>query len=112
MKGGAARVLTVKDMTTEEEQAQIQDERDEARQGLRDTLAEVNAKVERARYGLRPDHLIETHPAAACLAAGALGFFLGANENHQGVGRLMLAAILGFALLKRSSLDEGGDDVG
>lgn len=99
-------------MITEEEQAQIQDERDGARQDLRDTLAEVNAKVERARDDLRPNHLIETHPVAACLVAGSFGFFLGAKANNQGVGRLMFAAILGFILLKRLSLDESGHNGG
>jgi hypothetical protein len=35
-------------MTTEEEISKNQDERDEARQDLRSTLTEVNAKIERA----------------------------------------------------------------
>jgi hypothetical protein len=98
----------VEDMTTEEEISQIQDERDGARQNLRDTLTEVNAKVERAEADLRPDHLVESHPVAACLVAGALGFLLGAKISNHGTGPIILVALLGFALSRRSSNDGSG----
>jgi len=90
-------------MTTEEQISKNQDERDEARQNLRDTLTEVNAKVERAGGDLRPDHLIESHPVAASLVAGALGFLIGSTINSRGTGPIMIAAVLGFALSIRSS---------
>jgi len=99
-------------MTTEEEHSQIRDERDDARQDLRDTLAEVNAKVERARADLRPDHMIESHPVAACFVAGVLGYILGTKPANHGTGPLMLAGILGFALLKHSSLEGSGHNGG
>jgi len=99
-------------MTTAEEQSQIRDERDDARQDLRATLSEVNAKVERARADLRPDHLIESHPVAACVVAGALGYLLGTKPRNHGTGPLMLAGILTFALLKHSSSDGSGRNGG
>ena len=102
--------MAVKDMTTEEQISQIQDQHDQARQDLRDTLTEVNAKVERAAGDLRPDHLIESHSVAACFVAGALGFLLGANVNNHATGPIMIAALLGFALSKRSSDERSGPD--
>ena len=90
--------MMTKDMTTEEQISETQDERDEARQDLRDTLAEVNAKVERAGQDLRPDHLVESYPAAACWVAGAMGFFIGSTAKNRVTGPIVIAALLGFAL--------------
>jgi hypothetical protein len=94
-------------MTTEEEISRNQDERDEARQNLRDTLSEVNAKVERAEGDLRPDHLIESYPGAASLVAGAVGFLIGSTINSRTTGPIMIAAVGGFALSIRSSREAG-----
>jgi ElaB/YqjD/DUF883 family membrane-anchored ribosome-binding protein len=95
--------MALKDMTTEEQISKNEDERDEARQNLRDTLTEVNAKVERAGDDLRPEHLIESHPVAASLVAGALGFLVGSIFNKRANGPVMIATVLGFALSIRSS---------
>ena len=97
-------------MTTEEQISKNQDERDEARQNLRDTLTEVNAKVERAGGDLRPEHLVESHPVAASLMAGALGFLIGSTIDNRGTGPIMIAAVLGFALSIRSSREGSGRD--
>jgi hypothetical protein len=97
-------------MTTEEQIAKNQDERDEARQNLRDTLTEVNAKVERAGDDLRPERMVESHPVAACLVAGALGFLIGSTINNRGTGPIMIAAVLGFALSIRSSREASERD--
>ena len=97
-------------MTTEEQISQNQDERDEAHQDLRDTLSEVNAKVERAGGDLRPDHLIESHPVAASLVAGALGVLIGSTLDSRGTGAVMIAAVLGVALSIRSSRDASEHD--
>lgn len=98
-------------MTTEEQISKDQDERDEARQNLRETLNEVNEKVERAGEDFRPDHLIASHPVGASLVAGALGFLVGSIFNRRGAGPIMIAAVLGFALSIRSSreADDGND---
>ncbi len=103
--------MAVKEMTTEEQNSKNQDERDEARQNLRDTLTEVNAKVERAGDDLRPEHFIESHAVAASLIAGALGFLIGSTINSRGTGPVMIAAVLGFALSIRSSREAGEQDV-
>ena len=95
-------------MTTEEEISRNQGERDEARQDLRNTLTEVNAKLESAQSDLRPDRLIETHPVGVSLVAGALGFLLGSNVKSRVTGPVIIAAFLGFALSRRSSPQESG----
>jgi hypothetical protein len=93
-------------MTTEEEISKNQDERNEARHDLRNTLTEVNAKVERAGRDLRPDHLVESYPVAASLVAGALGFLIGSTVKNRVTGPIAIAAMLGFALSRRSSREE------
>jgi hypothetical protein len=97
-------------MTTAEQISRNEDERDEARQDLRDTLAEVNAKVERAGGDLRPEHLVEGHPTAACLIAGALGFLFGANVKSRGTGPIIVATLVGVALSIRSSRERSERD--
>jgi hypothetical protein len=90
-------------MTTEEQISKDQDERDDALQDLRETLTEVNAKVERAADEFRPEHLIQSHPVGASLAAVALGFLVGSIFNKRANGPVMIAVVLGFALSIRSS---------
>lgn len=75
-------------MTTAERISKNLDERDEARQDLRDTLAEVNAKVERAGGDLRPEHLVAAHPVAACLVAGVWAFSSAQTSKVAGLARL------------------------
>jgi hypothetical protein len=97
-------------MTTEEQISKDQDERDDALQDLRETLTEVNAKVERAADEFRPGHLIESHPVGASLAAGALGLLVGSIFSKRATGPMLVAAVLGFALSIRSSRKAGDDD--
>ncbi|MFZ1121984.1 MAG: hypothetical protein WB580_22620 [Candidatus Binataceae bacterium] len=97
-------------MTSQEEISRNQDERDDARQDLRDTLTEVNAKLERAGNEFRPDHLIEGHSVGACLVVGALGFLIGSSINSRVTGPAMIAALLGFALSRRASSESSECD--
>ena len=84
----------------------IQTERDDARQNLRDTLTDVNDKVERTEDEMRPDRIIESHAVGAALIAGALGFFFGSIVNSRGAGPIVIAALLGVAISKHGSNDE------
>jgi hypothetical protein len=89
-------------MTTQEDISKIQVERDEALRDLRAALSEASAKVELATGNLRPNRLIQSHPVAASIVAGGLGFLFGANAKHRGIGPLAFVALLGFALSKHS----------
>ena len=93
-------------MTTTEQISAIQTERDDARQNLRDTLSDVNDKVERAEDEMRPDHIIESHSVGAALIAGALGFLFGSIVTSRGSGPIVIAALLGVAMSKHGSNDE------
>jgi hypothetical protein len=75
-------------------------------------LTEVGAKLEIAEDGLRPDHFIASHPVGSSLIAGALGLILGATSKNRTVGPIIIAALLGFALYKRSSDPGCESDVG
>ena len=97
-------------MTTQEEISKIQVERDEALRDLRAALSEASAKVELVSGNLRPDRLIQSHPVAAYIVAGGLGFLLGANITNRGIGPLAFAALVGFALSRHSSNAGGGSD--
>jgi len=93
-------------MTTEEQISAIQIERDDARRNLRDTLADVNEKVEQAEGEMRPDHVIESHSVGASLIAGALGFVFGSIVNSRGAGPIVVAALLAVAIARHGSSDE------
>ena len=101
-----ADTIAMENMAKEEQISAIQIERNDARQNLRDTLTEVNAKVGRAEGGMRPDHVIESHPVGASLMAGALGFLFGSIVNNRGAGPVVIAALLGFAISKHASNDQ------
>jgi hypothetical protein len=102
--------LTERDMTSQEAISKRRDERNEARQDLRDTLGEVNAKLEHAGDDFLPDHLIESHPVGASLLTGALGFFIGSSVKSRITGPVIIAALLGFALSRRSWNEGSGRD--
>ncbi len=99
-------------MTSQEAISRNQDERDDARQDLRNTLSEVNAKLERAGKEFRPDRLIESHAVGVCLLVGALGFLLGSSVNNRVTGPVLIAGLLGFALSRRAASELGEYDGG
>jgi len=87
----------------QEENSRDQVVRSEARQDLRDTLAEVSVRIGRAESDLRPDHLIENHACGVSIAAGVFGFFVGSRTNGWLTGPVIFAALLSIALAKGSS---------
>jgi hypothetical protein len=88
-------------MTTQQQISAFQDERDDARQDLREALVEVNAKVGRAEDNLSPDRMIENHSVGAAMLAAAIGFIVGSTTNNKAAGPIMIAALFGFALSRR-----------
>ncbi len=99
-------------MNAAEKDSQLEQERDNARQDLHDTLAEVGAKLESAEQQLRPVNLIENHAIGAAIIAGALGFIFGSTSKSRMAGAVISAALLGFALSRRSAPRGDQADVG
>ena len=99
-------------MNAAEKDSQLEQERDQARQDLHDTLAEVGAKLESAEERLRQVHLVENHAIGAAIIAGALGFIFGSTSKSRMAGAVITAALFGFAVSRRSAPDGDQADVG
>lgn len=99
-------------MNAAQKDFQLEQERDQARQDLHDTLAEVGAKLESVEDSLRPIQLVEHHAIGATLIAGALGFIFGSTNKTPIAGAVITAALVGFALSRRAAADGDKADVG
>jgi ElaB/YqjD/DUF883 family membrane-anchored ribosome-binding protein len=91
-------------MTTEERISKKEDELDDARRELQDTMTEVDEKLGRTELALHPQQLIRTYPTGAACLAGAVGFVVGSKANPV-LGRGMLLALLGYAIWRGLSAD-------
>jgi hypothetical protein len=96
-------------MTTGERISKKEDELDDARRGLQDTMTEVDDKLGRTELALQPDQLIRTYPVSASCLAGALGFLIGSKANPV-LGRGMMLALLGYGIWRALSEDGNGKD--
>ena len=83
----------------------LERERDQARQDLHDTLAEVGEKLETTEKQLRPVNLVEGHAIGTTIVAGALGFIFGSTSTSRMAGAVITAALFGVALSRRSARD-------
>jgi hypothetical protein len=75
----------------------IQEELEEARQSLHETVAEVNRKVETVGTQLKPGHMVERHPLLSVCIAGAMGFAMGDRTNGP-IAVLVVGGLLGAML--------------
>lgn len=98
-------------MTTEERISKKEDELDDARRDLRDTMTQVDEKLGRTEQALHPDHLVQTYPVSACCLAGAVGFLVGSKANPV-LGRGIMLALLGYAMWRGLSEDGNGKAAG
>jgi ElaB/YqjD/DUF883 family membrane-anchored ribosome-binding protein len=101
--------MTTGEMTTGERISKKEDELDDARRGLQETMTEVDEKLERTELAFHPDHLVRTYPVSASCLAGALGFLVGSKANPV-LGRGMMFALLGYVMWR--ALSEDGKDAG
>jgi len=86
-------------MAAEEELARIDRELDDARRDLRDTLEQVNDKVELAEAELRPVTIVRHHTLAVSCVAAALGFAAGGGLRTLRIEWLAIGALLGSAIM-------------
>lgn len=80
------------------ETARLDRELEQAQRDLRDTLEQVNHKVERVEARLRPQALVRSNPLALPLLAGVLGFFAGSDRQPRPLRWVAMGALLGAAL--------------
>jgi hypothetical protein len=106
-------------MTAEEQHiARIEDELDDARRDLHQTLSTVEAKVEqeveRAEDAFSPHNLLLDNLIGASCVAGVLGFAFGSSKYRKVAGPAILVA-LGYTIWRglahQGSDGDGGERV-
>ena len=80
------------------ETARLDRKLEQAQRDLRDTLEQVNHKVERVEARLRPQALVRSNPLALPLLADVLGFFAGSDRQPRPLRWVAMGALLGAAL--------------
>ncbi len=106
-------------MTLDEQQnAKVEEELDDARRDLRETLSAVEAKVEqeveRAEDAFSPQRLLRDNLIGAACVAGFVGFLIGSSRYRKVVGPAIVFA-LGYSIwsgfANRRSDGDGGKSV-
>ncbi|MBV8358574.1 MAG: hypothetical protein JO189_11645 [Deltaproteobacteria bacterium] len=80
------------------ETAQVDQELERAQRDLRETLEQVNHKVEQVEARLQPKAIMRNNPFALPLVAGLLGFLAGSNHQPRPLRWIAIGAVLGVAL--------------
>src|SRR5215467_12951253 len=88
------------------ETAQVDLELQQARDDLRETLEQVNHKVEEAEARLRPQAIVRRNPVAWVLLTGAIGFIAGKDHQSRPFPWLVIGGLLGAAL---AAVHQGSD---
>ncbi len=88
------------------ETAQIDRELEQAERDLRETLEQVNLKVEEMEARLQPRAIMRNNPIVLPLLAGLLGFFAGSDRRARPLRWIAIGARLGMA---RAAAHQGSD---
>jgi len=80
------------------ETAQVDLELEQAQRDLRETLEQVNHKVEQVETRLQPMAIMRNNPVALPLLAGLLGFLAGSDRQPRPLRWITIGAVLGAAL--------------
>ena len=80
------------------ETAQVDQELEQAHRDLRETLEQVNHKVEQVEARLQPKAIMRNNPVALPLVAGLLGFLAGSDRQPRPLRWIVIGAVLGAAL--------------
>ncbi|SRR6266851_8660137 len=92
------------------ETARIDSELEQAHRDLRDTLEQVNHKVEQVEARLNPQAIIRSNTIALSLLAALLGYLAGSDERPRPFQWLAIGGLLGAALA--ASHNSGSDGTG
>jgi hypothetical protein len=80
------------------ETAEIDRELEQAERDLRETLEQVNHKVEEMEARLQPQAIVRNNPVVLPLVAGLLGFLAGSDHRTRPLRWITIGALLGVAL--------------
>ena len=94
------------------EAAQVHRELEQAHNDLRDTLEQVNHKVERVEARLQPAEIVRSNPVAVPLLAGLLGFLAGSDRQPRPLRWIAFGAVLGAVLAATHRSSDGSDRTG
>jgi hypothetical protein len=92
------------------ETAQVHRELEQARDDLRETLEQVNHKVEKVDNRLRPQAIIRRNPVALALLAGVIGFLAGSDRQPRPLRWLVMGGLLGAALAAAHRGNDNGSN--
>ena len=97
-------------MEQQSEAARVDQELQQARHDLRETLEQFNHKVEQVEARLRPRAIVRSNPVVLPLLAGALGFFLGRDHEPRPLRWILIGALVGTALLAAGRGSDGTNE--
>lgn len=92
------------------ETALVDRELQQARDDLRETLQQVNHKVEAVEARLRPRAILRRNPVPLALLAAASGFFAGSDGTIRPLRWVVTGGLLGAILAAAKQSDEHGDN--
>jgi ElaB/YqjD/DUF883 family membrane-anchored ribosome-binding protein len=90
-------------MSVQEEIPRINNELEQARHDLNETLTRINQKVERTEEEFSPNHIVKQRPLMASCCAAAMGFVIGARAERSLATGLLLGVLLGYVLASAST---------
>jgi ElaB/YqjD/DUF883 family membrane-anchored ribosome-binding protein len=95
-------------MNMADEMTQIEDDLDEARAELHQTLEQVNQKVEAIGTRLiHPENVLRLHPVLSICLAGAAGFAAGSARSRRRIfGAFATGLLVGFIVKRRASHED------
>jgi hypothetical protein len=92
------------------ETAEIDRELEQAERDLRETLEQVNHKVEEMEARLQPRAIMRNNPVVLPVVAGLLGFFAGSDHRARPLRWIAIGALLGVALAAAHRGSNHGSD--
>lgn len=92
------------------ETAHVDRELQQAREDLRETLEQVNHKVEEVEARLRLRAIIGRNPVALALLAGVIGFLAGRDRQPRPLRWLLMGGLLGAALAAAHQGNDNGSN--
>lgn len=97
-------------MEAQNETARADRELQQARDDLRETLQQVNHKVEAVEARLRPQAILRRNPLPLALIAGAVGFLAGNDRGLRPLRWLAIGGLLGAVLAAANESNKNGSD--